>query len=32
MFTWAKVEKTKDIRELGAMKVARPDLKERGER
>ena len=30
MFTWAKVGKTKDIRDLGAVKVARPDLKGRG--
>ena len=30
MFTWAKVGKTKDVRELDAGKPARPDLKERG--
>ena len=30
MFTWAKVGKTKDIRELYEAKVSRTDLKGRG--
>ena len=32
MSTWAKVGKTKDIRERSAGKLARCDLTERGER